>query len=116
VSTVKAVTARRPYECDTCYWTASLRGVATILPGHRYLLHTAFPGDPGFEEGERPARNKECIACAGERDLADQLVAGACGTFCHGTTPCALPIGQGSPSHEHSCKKCAIEAAGAVTR
>jgi hypothetical protein len=40
---VRARTARQPHLCDSCHWTPSLRGVATIQPGHRYLLHTAFP-------------------------------------------------------------------------
>src|SRR5690349_23801291 len=50
-TTVKARTARKAHHCDGCSWTPSLRGVATIAPGHRYLRHVAFPGADGNESG-----------------------------------------------------------------
>lgn len=112
MSLTRGVTARIPHECDSCHWTPSLRGVATILPGHRYLSHTAFPGDEGFEEGTRPARLTECASCAIGRDAPTAGLYGICGTFCHGTTPCALPFEKGAPGHDHACRECLM----AVTR
>jgi hypothetical protein len=111
VSQVTARTARVGHECDTCYWTPSLRGVATIRPGHRYLLHTAFPGDPGFEEGECPARLKECAFHAIQRDDFTATRYGICGSYCHGTTLCTLPFEKGGPGHEHQCRDCVMEVA-----
>ncbi len=93
-------TARKSHLCDWCHWTPSLRGVPTILPGHRYLLHKAFPGDEGYEAGTRPATNKECIDCAVERDYGVDLSAGACGRFCCGDKPCARPVHHRG---DHSC-------------
>lgn len=98
----KAVTARIPHLCDSCHWTPSLRGVATILPGHRYLRHTVFPNDE-TNQSHRPYSINECVACAEERDSAGLLVAGACSTFCHGTVPCALPRRHDG---DHSCRRC----------
>jgi hypothetical protein len=66
-TTTRARTARRPHLCDSCHWTPSLRGVATIQPGHRYLLHTAFP-DGMVNTSDRPYSLKECVACTCERD------------------------------------------------
>jgi hypothetical protein len=102
-----ARTARIPHECDSCWWTLSLRGVPTILPGHRYLLHTAFPGEEGYEEGTRPARLTECAEHAISR--TDGIASGEfeiCGTYCCGTTPCALPHEKGAPGHDHQCRDC----------
>lgn len=110
MSTTIARTAREPHLCDTCHWMPSLRGVATILPGHRYLLHTAFPGDEGYEEGSRPARLKECATHAIERDDFTATLYGICGSSCCGTTPCALPFEKGAPCHEHQCGECVREA------
>ena len=102
-------TARIPHPCDSCHWTPSLRGVATILPGHRYLIHTAFPGDAGHEEGQRPAALKECVACAADRTGDDPIIlAVACGAYCCALTPCALPVRHGG---EHSCRRCAEDRA-----
>jgi hypothetical protein len=103
-TTTRARTARRPHLCDSCHWTPSLRGVATIAPGHRYLLHTAFP-DGMVNTSDRPYSLKECVACACERDdSAGLLVAEACASFCHGTLPCALPL---KHDGDHSCRRCA---------
>jgi hypothetical protein len=103
-TTTRARTARRPHLCENCHWTPSLRGVATIQPGHRYLLHTAFP-DGMVNTSGRPYSLKECVACARERDdSAGLLVAKACATFCHGTLPCALPL---KHDGDHSCRRCA---------
>lgn len=103
---VKARTARIPHLCDSCHETPSLRGVPTILPGHRYLRHTAFPGE--FNDSDRPYSITECVACAEERDSAGLLVAGAGSTFCHGTVPCALPVRHDG---DHSCQRCTTEPA-----
>jgi hypothetical protein len=103
-TTTRARTARRPHLCENCHWTPSLRGVATIQPGHRYLLHTAFP-DGLTNTSNAPYTLKECVACACERDDdAGLLVANACATFCHGTLPCALPL---KHDGDHSCRRCA---------
>jgi hypothetical protein len=108
---VRARTARQPHLCDSCHWTPSLRGVATIQPGHRYLLHTAFP-DGMVNTSDRPYSLKECVACTCERDdSAGLLVAGACASFCHGTLPCALPS---KHDGDHSCRRCAADRAQVV--
>lgn len=104
---VKALTARIPHLCDSCHWTPSLRGVATILPGHRYLRHTVFPNDE-TNQSNRPYSINECVECAEERDSAGLLVAGACSTFCHGTVPCALPLRHDG---DHSCRRCTNDSA-----
>lgn len=106
MSQIFARTARAPHECDTCYWTPSLRGVPTILPGHRYLEHVAFPGDPGFEEGQAPLRHKECASHAIERDDCSATQFGICGSYCHGTNPCVLPFERGAPGHKCVCREC----------
>jgi hypothetical protein len=100
---VRARTARKAHLCEGCHWTPSLRGKPTILPGHRYLLHTAFPGDD-VNQGNRPRSMKECVRCAVAREsTAGVLEANACSTFCHGETPCARPL-----RHDgwHSCRDC----------
>ncbi len=106
-----ARTARIPHECDSCYWTHSLRGVPTILPGHRYLIHTAFPGDPGYEEGEHPARLKECATHAISRDDFAATQYGICATYCCGTEPCVLQFQRAGAGHEHRhvCHRCSRE-------
>jgi hypothetical protein len=106
--TITFRTARIAHLCDTCHWTPSLRNVATILPGHRYLLHKAFPGGEGSEEAVHPYTNNECIACALERSYGEDLAAGACGSFCCGDVPCAKPVHhQGN----HSCRRDAEDVA-----
>lgn len=103
-TTTKARTARIPHLCDGCHWVPSLRGVPTIAPGHRYLLHAVFP-DGVNVVSDRPYTLKECVACLGERDdTAPLLAAGACSTFCCGEVPCARPH-----KHDggHSCRRCA---------
>ena len=57
---VKARTARKAHLCDGCHWTPSLRGIPTILPGHRYLIHTAFPGSE-VNQSHRPYTNTQCV-------------------------------------------------------
>lgn len=105
-TTVKARTARIARYCDVCHWTPSLRGVATIAPGHRYLRHVTFPGADGNESG-RVITNTECIACLDDREThGGVLIAGACATFCHGDVPCALPFKHGG---DHSCRRCIEE-------
>lgn len=102
-TTTRARTARKPHLCDGCHWTPSLRGKPTIALGHRYLLHTAFP-DGEINQSNRPYTNTECVACAADRDgHAPLLDAGACGTFCHGETPCALPFRHDG---DHCCRTC----------
>jgi hypothetical protein len=106
-STVEARTARKPHRCDSCHWNASLRGVATIAPGHRYLRHVAFPGHEVNQSSRPPYVSTECVACACERDdTAGLLLAGACSTFCCGDIPCARPFRHGA---EHSCRRCSAE-------
>lgn len=106
-ATVKALTARKPHMCDSCHWNASLRGVHTITPGHRYLRHVAFP-DGEVNTSNRPFSIAECVACAEEREpTAGLLIAGACSTFCCGDTSCALPFKHGGD--RHSCRRCAVD-------
>lgn len=118
MSTVKAYTARVPHKCDTCHWTPSLRGVATILPGHRYLVHVAFPGDEGYEEGTSPARLRECATHAIERDDFTATSFGICGTYCCGTKPCVLPFDKAGAGygHDHTCDQCAHDRAAEATQ
>lgn len=105
MNTVQARTARVAHMCSTCDWHTDPNGTPAIQPGHRYLIHVVFPGQDGHEEGTRPWRAKECIACACNReDTAGLLVAGSCATYCHGTTPCALPHRHDG---DHSCRRCA---------
>lgn len=106
MSTVKGVTARKAHPCENCHWVASLRGTNTILPGHRYLLHTAFPRDDGFDALESPFSIRECASCAVERDDGTATQYGICATYCHGTNPCVLPFERGAPGHEHACREC----------
>ena len=112
MSLTKGVTALKPHPCDSC----SLRTVngnyrTAIFPGQRYLQHTTFPGDEGFEEGAQPVSHKECASCAIARDDFTAVQYGICGSYCHGTMPCALPFEKGAPGHEHECRECVREAA-----
>lgn len=110
MSTVKGITARVAHSCES-HDRQTVNGDWSkgILPGHRYVLHTAFPGDDGFDSLERPFSIKECASCAIERDDAAATTFGICGTYCHGTTPCALPFERGAPGHEHFCRECVLE-------
>lgn len=110
-TTLIARTSRVARLCDGCHWTASLRRVATIGVGHRYLRHIAFPGADGNETG-RILTLTECVACACERDsTAGLLLANACSTFCCGDVPCALPFKHGG---DHECRRCpAVQNKGA---
>lgn len=106
MSTTKALTARVGHYCFSCQWRALEGDLPVIAPGHRYLRQTAFPGEPGYEEGAGPAALNQCIACSVGVDDHAWVGAGACGTWCCGTTPCALPFAQGAPGHEHRCRDC----------
>lgn len=112
-TTVLARTARKPHSCDGCHWTPSLRGKATIAPGHRYLRHVAFPGDEVNQDSDQPYTNTECIACAEARGATElsRGLALACCTYCCGDVPCALLV-----RHEgdHSCRRCAVVQVEAV--
>ena len=98
--TVVARTARKPHPCEDCHWDASLRGTATIAAGHRYLIHTAYPG--GEIETATPYRLKQCVrhAVATSRDH----LTGACLSHCCGDNPCARPDRHDG---DHSCHRCA---------
>jgi hypothetical protein len=107
MSAAKGVTARTPHSCETCdRKTANGDWTKSILPGHRYLLHTAFPGDDGFDALERPFSVRECGSCAIERDDFVAHSFGICGTYCHGTNPCVLPFDAAGAGfgHNHVCK------------
>jgi len=106
VSTTKAITARVAHYCSGCQWHAIEGETPVIQPGHRYLRHVAFPGEDAVS-GDRPWVLRECVGCACEKDDTAYLDAGACGTWCCGTTPCALPIEGGAPGHDHACRDCA---------
>jgi hypothetical protein len=97
-TTVRARTARIAHLCDGCHW-GPFRKVRTIAPGHRYLIHTAFP-DREINQSGHPITHKECVSCAVERGR--EMTSGACESYCHGITPCALPW---SHSGEHSCRE-----------
>ena len=105
--TVKARTARKPHLCEGCHWTPSLRGKPTIAPGHRYLLHTAFPGHDVLAVN-KPFSVKECVACAEATGSTERSrgIALACVTVCCGDIPCAL-----LHKHDggHSCRRCAFD-------
>jgi hypothetical protein len=101
-------TARIARLCYSCRW-GGFRGVPTILPGHRYLRHVAFPEGPGGEINQttKPIVADECVACANWREQAgalDVIDAGACMTFCCGETPCARPLRH---DDDHECRTCA---------
>lgn len=100
-TTVKARTARIAHLCENCHWIPSLRGQATIAPGHRYLAHTAFPS--AEMPCDAPWRIAECVACATGRGYAPGPPTGACLTHCCGDMPCAKP-----EQHDgnHSCRRC----------
>lgn len=104
--TTLAQTARKAHACAACDWRTNPDTPPSIAPGHRYLIHVSFPGDDGHPYGLPPSRDRVCVACAEEADYAAAtLVAGACGSFCCGTTPCALPFERGAPGHRHSCRE-----------
>lgn len=103
---IRTHTARVAHFCEGCHPVPSEHDTPTIAPGHRYLLHTAFP-DGDLNVGDRPYSVKECIACLSTRDSAAPLLeAGACATYCHGVTPCARPFRHDG---DHECKQCLAE-------
>ena len=111
MSVTQALTARVGHYCFSCQWRAVEGDPPAIAPGHRYLRQVAFPGDEGLEEGTRPAVLNQCIRCVCEADFTANIDAGACGTFCCGTTPCALPAQKGAPGHDHQCRECVLAVA-----
>lgn len=107
-TTFLARTARKPRMCDSCHWVPSLRGVATIAPGHRYLRHVAFPGDEA-NQSDHIVVNTECVACVCAYDPSNGLlVVRACSSFCCGDVPCALPY---THRGDHSCRRCYVAGA-----
>jgi hypothetical protein len=117
MSTVKGVTARVAHSCETCdRKTVNGEYSRAILPGHRYLLHTTFPGDEGFEEGTRPQSIRECASCAIKRDDCAATLYGICGSYCHGINPCVLPFVKGAPGHQCVCRECASDPEAVTTR
>lgn len=111
MSTTRGVTAQIKHTCETCSRkTVNGDWTTPILPGHRYLVHTAFPGDEGFEEGTRPQQLRECASCAIEREDYTATLYGICGSFCCGVEPCVLPFRTpGTAEHEHACRRCVDE-------
>ncbi len=61
MSTISVHTARKARRCG------SYRCPHTIEPGETYLRHVAFPGDDGYEQGDRPRVMEECRHCIEER-------------------------------------------------
>lgn len=105
-TSVKARTARKSHFCESCQWTPSLRGEQTIAPGHRYLLHTAFPGDES-NGSDQPWSLKECIACAetAGRWEHSRGLGSACAAWCCGDVPCARIVRHDG---DHSCRRCFV--------
>lgn len=83
--TVAARTARKVHRCEDCRWRS-------IAPGHRYEIHTVFPGHDIIST-DKPVALKRCMACAIDADVVAAHTGDACGTYCHGVTPCARPFG-----------------------
>lgn len=97
--TIKVRTARIKHKCEDCRrWT--------IAPGHRYEIHTVFPGHDVVCP-DRPISLKRCIACAAASGVENVHAASACGTYCHGLIPCALPFGHVG---DCSCRDCGVQA------
>jgi hypothetical protein len=96
-------TARKPHACDGCHLAGRTEPV--ILPGHRYLEYTVFADGYTVALGTPPYRITECTSCACAREYAaDVGPLAACGTFCCGTEPCALPVGHPAGT-DHSCRR-----------
>jgi hypothetical protein len=99
-------TARKPHACDGCHLSG--RTMPVILPGHRYLVHRVYADGYVVPVGTVPYELTECTSCAVAREYgADVGPLAACGGFCCGDEPCALP-----PRHagDHSCRRDAIAA------
>ena len=95
-ATVSYRTARVERRCGTC------RGL--IRPGDRYLRHVAFPGE--VITGRRPWVAAECVSCACTLDDTAPVIAGACGSYCCGAEPCALPAQHWRRRADHRCRSC----------
>lgn len=114
MSAIKGVTARVAHFCALCQMHASEDAVPVIQPGHRYIKAVGFPGEEGVT-GTRPFVVRSCIACGTESDDFTPVQFGACGSYCHGTTPCSLPFQRGAPGHACSCRVCCVlEGGGAA--
>jgi hypothetical protein len=107
MSSSKGVTARVAHSCEGHdRMTVNGMWMLSILPGHRYVRHVAFPGDDGFEEISRPWSVAECATCAMERTDDAALEFGICGSYCCGDQACVLPFANGAPGHDHACARC----------
>ena len=102
---MKARTARVFHDCEGCSPLGGSADPKPIAPGHRYLLHTSFP-DGYMDTSDAPWSIKECVSCAAGRDDFALHEAGACATYCHGVTPCALPLRHDG---DHECRQCVEE-------
>lgn len=97
---IRVRTARKPHRCEECRTRA-------IAPGHRYEIHTAFPGHDVLNP-DRPIQLKRCMGCAIERGIEAAHSGNACSTYCHGLEPCARPFGHVG---DCSCRQDARDAA-----
>jgi hypothetical protein len=118
-TTFRVRSARKWHLCDSCHFLPSLRGVATIAPGHLYVIHVAFPGADGNESG-RVITTTECLRCMNDRIGYNDVEwhTKACGTFCCGDTACVRRfdhwrLGETDPGH--SCHRCTEAPAKVVT-
>jgi hypothetical protein len=101
-------TARKGHACEGCHLAGRTGNV--IAPGHRYLVHRVYADGYAVAVGTHPYELKECASCAVHRDHgADVGPLAACGTYCHGLDPCALPFGHGGD--RHACRQDAEDAA-----
>lgn len=113
-TTLRTVTARLWHACDSCHlWHADRRGVCTIAPGHRYVIHVTFPGADGNDSG-RVISHKECLRCMTDRIGWNdtEWIANPCGTFCCGDVPCVRPFSHVRPGDiefRHSCHRCTTD-------
>lgn len=82
---IRARTARKAHRCEECRWRS-------ILPGHRYEIHTIFPGHDVVSP-DRPITLKRCMGHAIAADVAAAFSGRACGTYCHALEPCVRPFG-----------------------
>jgi hypothetical protein len=102
VRVTRVATARTTHVCASCPPGPGRRQIAA---GHRYLRHTELP--PRAAADRRPVTVKQCVACAASIDTYAPIAAGACGSFCHGEVPCALPFGHAGNAHH--CRTCTAQ-------